>query len=70
MFSVFLEVFYVVCSVVICAFVDCKCKSLNRLGENKQTKNERNRNKTEKLREKHYNKTTEIQDIQPTNLRE
>ena len=33
----------------MCCF-DCKCKSLNRLAENRKTK--RNRNNTEKLREK------------------
>ena len=49
--------------VFMCFFFACKCKSLNRLGEDRKT-TERNRNQTEKLREK------QIQDIQPTNLRE
>ena len=48
---------------------DCKCKSLNRLGENrnKQKQTERNRNKTEKLREKQKNnKNTGYPALDPT----
>ena len=38
--------------VLMCVFVDCKCKSLDRLGENINKKTERNiTNTTEKLRE-------------------
>ena len=46
----------------MCLF-DCKCKSLNRLGEN-NNKNIKKHTKTEKLREKQQK--TEIQDIQPS----
>ena len=56
----------VFCFLIICfymCFFDCKCKSLKRLGENnKQT--ERNRTNIKQLEEKQ--KTTEIQDIQPS----
>ena len=46
-----------------CCF-DCKYKSLTKT-RRKQTNTERNRNTTEKLREKHK-QATEIQDIQPS----
>ena len=48
-------------------FFDCKCKSLKRLGENIKN-NRKKQQKEEQLKEQQ--KTTEIQDIQPTNLRE
>ena len=54
--------------MLLYVFFDCKCKSLKRLGENRKT-TERNRKTTEQLKGKHKKKT-EIQDFQPTNLRE
>ena len=57
-------------SVFFCfymCFFDCKCKSLKRLGENRKT-TERNITKNIKTRRK--TEKTEIQDFQPTNLRE
>ena len=62
------EFSFYVCSVFIYVFVDCKCKSLKSLGENITNKTERNRKTIEKLKGKQNN--TEIQDFQPTNLRE
>ena len=46
----------------MCVF-DCKCKSLKRLGENKQKQKETG-TQTEQLEEQQKNK--EIQDIQPS----
>ena len=48
-------------------FFDCKYKSLKRLGEN-INKNRKKQQTTTTTQRK--TKTTEIQDIQPTNLRE
>ena len=59
------------CLLCVCVcFVDCKCKRLNRLGENIKNKTlttTLTRTNRKASRKKHK---TEIQDIQPTNLRE
>ena len=49
-------------------FFDCKCKSLKILGEHRKTQQKETETTTEKLKEKQ--KTTDIHDFQPTNLRE
>ena len=46
---------YIYIYYVFICFFDCKCESLNRLGENRKA---RNRNTTEKLREKQNNRNT------------
>ena len=60
LFCVFLEAVYVFVCFYKC-FFDCKCNSLNRLGENRQT----NRNETEKLREKQTQQKYRISSPRP-----
>ena len=49
---VFLETVYVFSVFLNTSLFDCKCKSLNRLGEHRKT-TKINRHKTETLRDKH-----------------
>ena len=67
---VFLET--ILCVVMfLCVCFDCKCKSLNRLGENIFFLNKNRKKQTyNRKASRETSKQTEIQDIQPTNLRE
>ena len=58
---------FVLSCCYMCLF-DCKCKSLNRLGEriNKQIRKTHQQNQQTKSFEKNTTKTTDIQDIQPS----
>ena len=51
-------------------FLDCKCKSLKRLGENNKQHKETNKQNIKNSKNNIKTKTTEIQDFQLTNLRE